>query len=139
LTSISPETIESTVLKTGRSPHPNLWLNRFSKNVTSQCGEDGIIEKILDVMGDNNKWCVEFGAWDGKNLSNTFNLIQNKDYSAVLIEPDSDRFKELVATHQSNQKVFPINAFVGFEEHDSLDVHLRTTDIPTLMLHRCGW
>lgn len=58
----------------------NRWLNEFASNVTSQFGEDGIIEKILEVIGDANRWCVEFGASDGVYLSNTYNLIKNKGY-----------------------------------------------------------
>lgn len=109
---------------------PNRWLNRFSRNVASQYGEDGIIETVLEVMKDCNKWCVEFGAADGKYVSNTFNLIQNRGYSAVLIEPNPARFKKLIATYRSNGRVIPIKAFVGFEKENCLDTMLKTTKIP---------
>jgi hypothetical protein len=69
-----------------RSTQEDTSLSAFARNVTSQCGEDGIIERILSIMTDKDGWCVEFGAWDGKHLSNTYNLIHNKGYSAVLIE-----------------------------------------------------
>lgn len=98
----------------------NRWLNEFATNVTSQAGEDGIIEKVLDVITDNDGWCVEFGAWDGRQHSNTFNLINNKGYYAILIEGDVDRFRDLLANYEGNGKVFPINAFVGFEENNGL-------------------
>lgn len=109
---------------------PNLWLNQFARNVTSQFGEDGIIEKVLDVINDNNKWCVEFGSWDGKKCSNTYNLISEKDYSAVLIEGSSKRFKDSLKTFEGNKNVISLNAFVGFDEENSLDVFLKTTPIP---------
>jgi hypothetical protein len=109
---------------------PNHWLNDFAKNINSQEGEDGIIEKALEVIKDNDHWCVEFGAWDGIYLSNTYNLIAKKSYSAVLIEGDQKRHKDLQKNFQSNKKVNPINAFVGFEENNNLDSLLRTTDIP---------
>lgn len=48
---------------------PATWLAAFARNVSSQYGEDGIIEKILDVIGDCNKWCVEFGSRDGRVCS----------------------------------------------------------------------
>ena len=111
-------------------PKSNRWLNEFAGNVTSQRGEDGIIEKVLEVIGDNNKWCVEFGSWDGRYLSNTFNLITNKDYSAVLIEGNTRRFQDLLKTHQGNRKVIPLNAFVGFEKENGLDSLLEATKIP---------
>lgn len=109
---------------------PNNWLNEFAKNNTSQGGEDGIIEKTLEVIGNSNRWCVEFGAWDGMHLSNTYNLIKNRGYSAVLIEVNSKRFRELQKNFRDNSKVNPINAFVGFEESNGLDSLLRATSVP---------
>ncbi len=41
---------------------PNTWLNDFARKVTSQGGEDGIIVKILSVIKNTNKWCVE--SWN---------------------------------------------------------------------------
>ncbi len=120
---ISPD-INRTICK------PNAWLNQYAKTVTSQSGEDGIIEKILEVIKDNDKWCVEFGSWDGKKLSNTYSLIVDKDYSAVLIEGDKKRFKDLLKTFESNPKVTSINALVGFNVSDNLDTILKNTRIP---------
>lgn len=108
----------------------NTWLKEFARNVTSQYGEDGIIEKILEVIGENDKWCVEFGSWDGKKLSNTYNLIDNHGYSAILIEGDKKRFQDLLKTFGPEKNVIPINAFVGFEENDNLDKILESTPIP---------
>jgi len=109
---------------------PNMWLSECARNVTSQHGEDGIIEKVLDVINDNNKWCVELGSWDGKKCSNTFNLINNKDYSAVLIEGNARRFQDLLKTYEENRKVIPRNVFVSFGEDNGLDALLKTTEIP---------
>lgn len=108
----------------------NTWLSKFAANVTSQYGEDGIIGKVLDVINDSNKWCVELGSWDGRKCSNTFNLISEKEYSAVLIEGNPKRFKDLVKTFEGNGKAIPINAFVGFEKEDGLDALLKTIEIP---------
>ena len=48
----------------------------YKKNIFSQNGEDGIIEEIFKRLNDvSDKKCCEFGAWDGKHLSNTCNLI----------------------------------------------------------------
>jgi hypothetical protein len=38
--------------------------------VTSQDGEDGIIEHVFSRIPPVSRVCVEFGAWDGKHLSN---------------------------------------------------------------------
>lgn len=106
------------------------WLQEFAGNVTSQYGEDGIIKKILEVIGENDKWCVEFGSWDGKRCSNTFNLISENEYSGVLIEGDSKRFKDLEKTFEGNKKVVLVNTYVGFEKEDNLDVILKNIEIP---------
>jgi len=106
------------------------WLIDFSANRNSQSGEDGIIEKVLEVIGERNSWCVEFGAWDGQHLSNTFDLIRSKAFSAVLIEGSKSRYRQLVANFADNPRVHPLHAFVGFGAADGLDTILAATDIP---------
>lgn len=106
------------------------WLLQYARNVRSQKGEDGIVERILEVIGTTQKWCVEFGAWDGEHLSNTYNLIANHKFSAVLIEGSSARFRVLVEKFRDNRKVTPINGFVGFTANDGLDKILAATPIP---------
>ena len=56
------------------------------RTVTSQDGEDGIVESLFDRPGVEKGLCVELAAWDGKHLSNTGNLWHDKGGSAVLIE-----------------------------------------------------
>ena len=114
----------------GNTTKQNTWLEEFARNVTSQYGEDGIIEKILEVIGENDRWCVEFGSWDGKRCSNTFSLINEGGYSAVLIEGDSKRFKDLIKTFEGNEKTTLMNTFVGFEKEDGLDALLKTIKMP---------
>src|ERR671919_782078 len=97
-------------------------LNQFASDVTSQCGEDGVIEKIFEIIGRRNKWCVEFGAWDVKHFSNVYNLIQNHGWNGVLIEGDRERFKELTQTYAGNVRAHPVCEIVGFDpDSDSLD------------------
>ena len=72
-------------------------LNEYSERIYSQFGEDGLIKEILNRIEfkNLNKWCVEFGARDGISDSNTYNLIKNHNYKAVLIEGDEKYFKKL--------------------------------------------
>ena len=72
------------------------WLFEHKRDVYSQTGEDGIIEKILETLPENDEWCVEFGAWDGQYLTNTRYLIEEKEYSAILIEADKKKFLDLL-------------------------------------------
>ena len=102
----------------------------YAKNIHSQSGEDGILAKILETLGKKDKWCVEFGAWDGEHLSNTFNLISTAGYSAVLIEGSRSRSEALAKRFGNNSNVIPVHAFVGFTPADGLDSILAKTPIP---------
>jgi hypothetical protein len=102
----------------------------YSSNIYSQTGEDGILLKIMQTLPAQDKWCVEFGAWDGRNLSNTCNLIENHGYSAVLIEGDKNKFQDLLKQHENNNRITALNQFVGFVPTDNLDVLLAKTAIP---------
>lgn len=109
----------------------NLPFNKFSKNIYSQNREDGIIEEILKRLKiSNDSWCVEFGAWDGIHLSNTFNLVK-KGWNAVYIEGDGKKFEDLLSTSQEYKKIFPIHSYVSHEKssESSLDNLLKKTPI----------
>lgn len=103
-------------------------LNTFARNVTSQFGEDGILEEIFRRIGETDRVCVEFGAWDGKHLSNTWQLWHDKGWRAVLIEGDRARYEALRASLAAFPKVQPVQAFVTAEGENSLD----------RILARCG-
>ena len=99
----------------------NINLSNFNKNIYSQFREDGIIEEILSKLQDNcNLECCEFGAWDGIHLSNTYNLILNKNYNALLIEPNKKKFKDL-CKNIPQERAKKVNIFVEFEGNNSLD------------------
>jgi hypothetical protein len=106
------------------------WLLQHASNVTSENGEDGIISKALELLPQRNGWCIEFGAWDGRKASNTYNLITASAYRGVLIEADPVRFRDLQKTHDP-QKNIMINATVGFDARDSLDVLLSDRQVPS--------
>lgn len=105
-------------------------LQQYRKTYFSQNGEDGMLEHILSKI-PNNKWAVEFGAWDGKYLSNTYHFIERHGYSAILIEGDGAKMMDLKRnTEQFGDKVKCINAFVEPSGSNSLDNLLKSTTIP---------
>jgi hypothetical protein len=106
------------------------WLLEQGASVTSQFGEDGILEAALARLPTRDRFCVEFGAWGGKALSNTWNLIRNHGYAAVLIECDRDRFEDLKGAHPGNDRVHPVRSLVGFDAADGLDAVLAPTPAP---------
>ncbi len=116
---------------------PNDWLMQFAKNKYSQFGEDGIIEKIFEIMSQapsgeakGDKWCVDIGAWDGKKISNTYNLMTNYGWSGVLVEADEKKFPELQETYKDNKKAICKCRWVNFEGPDSLDNIFKETPLP---------
>lgn len=113
-----------------QTPNNGNWLLEYKKNIFSQFGEDGIIEKIFSILPHPCKWCVEFGAWDGKRLSNTHYLLTQKDCSGVLIEADRNKFSALCQTYSGNDRVICINKMVTFDGQNILDNILSKTGLP---------
>ena len=110
-------------------------LDNFRKNNYSQNGEDGIIQELVKRLkldkNSNNNWCVEFGAWDGIYLSNTYNLV-TKGWNAIYIEGDIRKYKDLLKTKNNHKNIIAINKFVSRnkESKNSLDNILKKTNIP---------
>ena len=107
--------------------------NNFKKNIYSQNGEDGILEEILKKLNLKiNGWCCEFGAWDGKHGSNTFNLVKNFGYKAIYIESDKNKFKNLKKTQKEYPNIFAINETIDKNKNsvNSLERILEKTEIP---------
>ena len=106
---------------------------KYKKNIYSQNGEDGIVLEILKRLKLNpkNRWCCEFGAWDGIHGSNTFNLVKNLNYNAVYIEGEKNKFKDLLNTRKKFKRIIPFNKFVEHKKNslNSLDKILKKTKI----------
>lgn len=116
--------------KARRIKSESIWLRRHVRNVTSKNGQDGIFEKIFEVIGSGNKWCVEFGARDGKLGSNTWNLINNHGWSSVQIEGNKEAAALLQKNYEKVSRVHTIQAFIEESGNNSLDEILESKDVP---------
>ena len=97
-------------------------LNIYNNNITSQHGEDGILNYIIDSLEDEIiPSCCEFGAWDGVFASNCFDLWNAREWSAVLIEGDKDKYKALLNNTKDFENVISHNYFVECRKNNSLD------------------
>ena len=99
----------------------NSPLLKHAKDYNSQCGEDGIIEALINILSlQAGKFC-EFGAWDGIHLSNTRYLAEKLGWSGLYIEGDSLKYDNLVSNYAENKKITCVNAFVEISGINSLD------------------
>ena len=57
---------------------PDDWGNlaSYAKKQWSQCGEEGVLERIFELIGTINQIAIEFGCSDGYSLSNTRSLVE---------------------------------------------------------------
>ncbi len=104
-------------------------LRNFKKNVYSQNGEDGVINEICRRLNMSNGEFVEFGAMDGKKLSNTYNLLSN-NWTGVYIEGDDSAYEDLLKTKNSfPNQIQTIHSYVDYQGNKTLDKLLAGTSI----------
>lgn len=117
----------------------------FQRNKTSQNGEDGIIAKIVELLGIRHGMFVEFGAWDGKHLSNTYSLLE-EGWNGVYIEGDAEKYKDLLKTQEKfPNQIRSICAYVRPEGENRLDQLLKSVglsgpfDLLSIDIDSCDW
>ena len=68
----------------------------FATNKYSQFGEDGMIQKIFELIGTLQKWRLNLGhGMDSIFLTPPLYGAPILSWKGILIEGDPDRFKEL--------------------------------------------
>jgi len=111
-------------------------LGAYERNVFSQAGQDGVIEKIFEIIEPTTKYAVEFGAGDGIKDSNTRNLYL-KGWSGLQIEGVPNLASQLVKNYADLPRaktleawVYPGNVELLFEENGvPRDLDLLVIDI----------
>lgn len=101
----------------------------YPKKIYSQHGEDGVVEKIFEVLNVKASSAVEFGAWDGIAMSNVFNLVM-KGSGCVYIECDDVKYKDLVTNMSMFPKVYCVKSKVSLEKDETLDGILGNSPVP---------
>nr|VFK56978.1 MAG: Methyltransferase FkbM domain-containing protein [Candidatus Kentron sp. TUN]VFK64726.1 MAG: Methyltransferase FkbM domain-containing protein [Candidatus Kentron sp. TUN] len=119
------------LIRIDRRKKESCYLLDSAYDVTSQTGEDGVIDKIFEIIGPTNRVCVEFGAWDGKTLSNTYNLIRNKHWDGLLIEGNPDKYQQLTQTYANVARANCVCGLVEISGLNSLDAYLERNRLPS--------
>ncbi len=117
-------TLSGTGLNAEDQPAPKRAdLAGSERKVFSQFGEDGVIEKIFDIIKPGPKYAVEFGAWDGVLNSNMRNLVVNHGWSSFQIEGHPERaaalaknYADYPTTKTQEAWVWPGNIEILFED-----------------------
>ncbi|AFY37674.1 hypothetical protein Lepto7376_1322 [[Leptolyngbya] sp. PCC 7376] len=81
-------------------------LKKFEHKIYSQNGEDGIIALLLDCVGRDNKYFVEFGVQDGTEC-NTRYLREHANFTGLMMDGGNENhaiglYKEMVTVENIN-------------------------------------
>jgi hypothetical protein len=96
------------------------WLEKLHGGVESQHGEDSLVRALFEKYLPRNKVCVEIGAGDGRELSNTWDLINNDGWQSLQVESDSKLYESLAKRYQDNSKVKTLNHEVARTDLDGI-------------------
>ncbi len=86
-------------------------LLHFCANAWSQRGDDGIVRRIFALLGIEQGFFIEFGAWDGIYLSNC-RALALRGWHGCFIEADVAKFKQLQQNYLHQACITSVNAFV---------------------------
>lgn len=102
----------------------------YAKNYWSQNGEDGIIEEIFKRIGVDGGWLCEFGAGDGKTISNSYHWIStNKKFKVLYIENGEEDFQRILkVVDEHPEQIVAIKETVTPQNINSLLRHAKCED-----------
>ena len=90
-------------------------LRSFERRVSSQNGEDGIIEEIFRRIGTTNKFFVEIGAETGEEC-NCRRLVREAGWNGVFVEADPAKHARLTEVYRDYPEVVCVQAFVRSDQ-----------------------
>tara|TARA_B100001094_G_scaffold36448_1_gene30578 strand:- start:1281 stop:2129 length:849 start_codon:yes stop_codon:yes gene_type:complete len=107
--------------------HEKWHLSNSSRKRCMYSINEPIIDHILEKLNIDDGFFVEFGAWDGINLSNCRKLYEI-GWRGMYIEADINKFIELNKNYENNNKIITVNSFVD-ENENTLDKILKEHNI----------
>lgn len=105
-------------------------LHRHERRVTSQNGEDGIIQALFDAIGTTNRHAVEFGAGVGPTECNSLRLVDEDGWTATWLDgadqPLDSRVEQTFITAENVNGLFADHGVP--EQPDLLSVDIDSND-----------
>jgi hypothetical protein len=98
----------------------------MTKNSYSQFSEDLFLANIFKQKNINKGFFLEFGAWDGKHLSNCRHLYEN-GWKGCFIEGNKSRFLDLKKNYIQDNDVILLNIFVDQDRNTLDDILLKNS------------
>lgn len=102
-------------------------INSYEFKSFSQFGEDGIIQYLINNLNIKNKFFVEFGV-ENYNEANTRFLLENDNWSGLLIEADKEKVEEI--KKQDFYWKYNINVMNEFITKENINQILNKSHIP---------
>lgn len=101
-------------------------LGLYEKKVYSQNGEDGVLEKLLSLIGVRHNFFVEFGVEDGSEC-NTRYIEQIFNLNGIRFDAVNSNVERKIYKHKLNRENI-IDTFVSYQIPSELDVLSIDTD-----------
>lgn len=82
-------------------------LSLYEKSIYSQNGEDGIISRLVQIVNPKDRFCIEFGAFDGFTGSNTY-WLRRQGWKSLLLDrgyelPEFSLYREYLTVYNLNE------------------------------------
>jgi hypothetical protein len=93
-------------------PRPVADLAKHERSVFSAGGEDGVLERLFEIIEPRNRYLVDLGAGDGIAGSSSRNLILNHGWRGLLVEAEAGRARQLAATYEASEQATTLHALI---------------------------
>jgi len=106
---------------------PHADLVRFERSVFSPAGQDGVLERVFEIIEPTHRHLVDLGAGDGVRGSYSRNLIVNHGWRGLLVESDPDLGAALLETYADREAAQTLQA--GIYPGD-IEIRLEQANVP---------
>jgi hypothetical protein len=105
-------------------------ISKFAQNKFSRYGEDGIVEKLVEMISAQNLYFVDVGAGDGTTYSRSRNFSENHNWAGLMLDDDQDVLGKLKKEMKGLVKIKVAAGPSALEGENSLDEILMRNAVP---------